>query len=172
MVAGEVRMQPQVLVLDVDGVLTTGQFLYTAEGKVMKVFGPDDHDALMLLRRHLPVHAVTGDRRGLPITRCRVEHDMGLPLELVGTTGRVEWIAGRYDLDRTIYMGDGIFDGTVFKAVGYAIATADALPQVKARAHFVTTRRGGERAVAEACLHLLERFYGLSGDPADLLGGA
>ena len=69
MVAGEVRMQPQVLVLDVDGVLTTGQFLYTAEGKVMKVFGPDDHDALMLLRRHLPVHAVTGDRRGMPITR-------------------------------------------------------------------------------------------------------
>ena len=40
MVAGEVRMQPQVLVLDVDGVLTTGQFLYTAEGKVMKVLLP------------------------------------------------------------------------------------------------------------------------------------
>ena len=33
-------------ILDVDGVMTTGQFFYTAGGKVMKVFGPDDSDAL------------------------------------------------------------------------------------------------------------------------------
>ena len=36
-------------VIDVDGVMTDGQFYYTAEGKVMKVFGPNDHDALLLL---------------------------------------------------------------------------------------------------------------------------
>jgi len=36
-------------ILDVDGVMTTGQFFYTEDGKTMKVFGPDDHNALTLL---------------------------------------------------------------------------------------------------------------------------
>jgi len=39
--------------LDVDGVLTTGQFFYTAEGKAMKVFGPDGNDGLSLLKPHI-----------------------------------------------------------------------------------------------------------------------
>lgn len=34
---------PKVFILDVDGVLTSGQFFYTGEGKVMKIFGPDDN---------------------------------------------------------------------------------------------------------------------------------
>ena len=39
-------MNPKVVIFDVDGVMTTGQFLYSADGKAMKVFGPDDNDAL------------------------------------------------------------------------------------------------------------------------------
>ena len=39
-------IKPTCCILDVDGVMTTGQFLYTADGKVMKVFGPDDNDKL------------------------------------------------------------------------------------------------------------------------------
>ena len=38
--------KPKVFLVDVDGVLTTGQFLYTENGKTMKIFGPDDHDGL------------------------------------------------------------------------------------------------------------------------------
>ena len=38
----------KVLILDVDGVMTTGQFLYSESGKQMKVFGPDDNDGLGL----------------------------------------------------------------------------------------------------------------------------
>lgn len=40
--------KPKCFILDVDGVMTTGHFLYTAEGKVMKIFGPDDNDGLSL----------------------------------------------------------------------------------------------------------------------------
>ena len=39
-------------ILDVDGVLTTGQFLYSSDGKVMKVFGPDDNESLGLLQKY------------------------------------------------------------------------------------------------------------------------
>jgi len=44
---------PKVFILDVDGVITTGQFFYTQEGKAMKVFGPDDNDGLSLLQPYL-----------------------------------------------------------------------------------------------------------------------
>ena len=54
----------KVFVLDTDGVITTGQFYYTSEGKWMKVFGPDDNDALGLLRPHIDVRFVTGDKKG------------------------------------------------------------------------------------------------------------
>ena len=58
-----------------------------------------------------------------------------------------------------IYMGDGIFDHYVMREVGYAIATADADAHAKKYADYITEREGGHRAVAEACLHILEKFF-------------
>lgn len=152
-------MKPSVFVLDVDGVLTTGQFLYTVGGKVMKVFGPDDNDALSLLRPYIEIRFVTGDRKGFAITSKRVVEDMKYPLDLVSTVKRVEWIEKRYPLKSVIYMGDGIFDHYVMKKVGYAIAPANSDLSAKNAAHYVTRRSGGERAVAEACLHILRKFF-------------
>ena len=57
-------------------------------------------------------------------------------------------------------MGDGIYDPLVFKKVGYSIAPANAFFKTKEMANFVTNARGGEGAVAEACLHILEKFFG------------
>jgi 3-deoxy-D-manno-octulosonate 8-phosphate phosphatase (KDO 8-P phosphatase) len=149
----------KVLIIDVDGVLSTGQFLYSADGKVMKMFGPDDNDGLSLLAPHIEIRFVTGDRNGFPITKKRVVDDMKYPLDLVSTIRRVEWVAERYPLDQVIYMGDGIFDHYVMKRVGYAIAPANADPLAKAQAKYVTHRAAGDRAVAEACLHILDRFF-------------
>jgi 3-deoxy-D-manno-octulosonate 8-phosphate phosphatase (KDO 8-P phosphatase) len=152
-------MLPAILILDVDGVLTTGQFLYDSTGKVMKVFGPDDNDALSLLQPYLEIRFVTGDRKGFNITKKRVVDHMNYPLDLVSTINRAGWIQKRYALDKVIYMGDGIFDHYVFKQVGYSIATNDADENAIRCADYVTKRSGGNRAVAEACLHILERFF-------------
>ncbi|MEX0717352.1 MAG: HAD hydrolase family protein [Planctomycetaceae bacterium] len=150
---------PRLFLLDVDGVLTTGRMYYTAEGKALKVFGPDDNDALCLLKPHLEIRCITSDRRGLEISRKRVVEDMGLPLDLVPTAERVRWVAERFDPAEVVFMGDGIFDHHLFRAVGYSIAPANAHPLAKRYASFVTECRGGDRAVAEACLHLLEKFF-------------
>lgn len=150
---------PRVFILDVDGVMTTGQFFYSADGKVMKVFGADDSDALGLLHPHCEIRFITGDKRGFPISKKRIVDDMGLPLDLVSTTHRVDWIAERYQLAEVAFMGDGIFDHLVMRQVGYAIAPANADPNAKQHAHFITQRSGGERAVAEACIHLMARFF-------------
>ncbi len=151
--------KPKHFVLDVDGVMTTGHFFYTADGKAGKVFGPDDHDALLLLKPYLEVRFVTGDRKGFEITKRRIVDDMKHPLDLVSTIQRGRWLRESLNPTEAIYMGDGIFDSYVFPHVGYAIAPANAAPHTKARAHFVTEASGGDRAVAEACLHVLERFF-------------
>ena len=150
---------PLVFILDVDGVLTTGQFFYTIDGKVMKIFGPDDNDGLSLLKPNLEIRFVTGDKKGFPISNKRIVDDMGFSLDLVSTIHRIDWIAKLYDPKRVIYMGDGIFDHYVMKAVGYSIAPANADRLAKQHANYVTERSAGDRSVAEACLHVMEKFF-------------
>lgn len=152
--------KPKHFILDVDGVLTDGRFYYTTEGKAMKAFGPDDHDALLLLKPYLNIHIVTGDRKGFEITKKRVAGDMKFKLDLVSTVERVQWMKENdFALEETIYMGDGIFDAAVFDQVAYGIAPANALYTTKEKADFVTKSVGGDSAVAEACLHILEKFF-------------
>ena len=152
--------QPEAFVLDVDGVMTTGQFYYTAEGKAGKVFGPDDHDALLIVKDYLPVHFVTGDRRGFPITHRRIAEDMKFPVDMVNPANRLDWIAERWDPERTIYMGDSLLDLGVFAGVGYSICPSDGLYLARDMATFVTQHTGGNRAVTEACIHIIDRFFG------------
>ena len=152
-------MTPKVFILDVDGVMTDGSFYYTADGKVMKKFSSDDHDGLSLLKPYMEVRFVTGDHRGFLISKARIVDDMHMPLDLVSTTQRLKWISESYNPADVIYMGDGIFDHYVMQGVGYAIAPANGDAHAKAAAQFVTTRGGGDRAVAEAALHILEKFF-------------
>lgn len=152
-------MPVELVVFDVDGVMTDGRFDYSAEGKQLKSFGPDDADALKLLSAVAPVVFVSADHRGFPITERRIAGDMGHEVQLVPSGGRMEWMAARAPLDRIAYMGDSFTDIPVLKEVDVGITTADALPGVRQAATYVTRRRGGDRAVAEACFYLLvEQF--------------
>lgn len=125
----------------------------------MKIFGPDDNDALSLLRPYLDIRFITGDKKGFEISKKRIVDDMDFPLDVVSTIRRIDWIKERYKLDSVIYMGDGIFDHYVMREVGYAIAPANADKLAKTHANFITERAGGDRAVAEACLHVMEKFF-------------
>lgn len=150
---------PLIFILDVDGVLTTGHFIYTSEGKKMKIFGPDDNDAISLLKAFMDIRFISGDKKGFPISKKRIVDDMGLQLDLVSTIDRVDWICERYQPENVIYMGDGIFDHYVMQKVAYSIAPSSADENALKFANYVTKRKGGERAVAEACLHIMSKFF-------------
>jgi 3-deoxy-D-manno-octulosonate 8-phosphate phosphatase (KDO 8-P phosphatase) len=98
---------------------------------------------------------------------------MKFPLELVSTVQRAKWIKERFDPRDVVYMGDGIFDAYVFPHVGYAICPKNGYPTTRARADYVTLCDGGDRAVADACVHLLECFFILFDPdrPGELAGG-
>jgi len=112
-----------------------------------------------LLKPYLETRFVTGDKKGYPISKKRISDDMKFQLDLVSTIHRVDWIKERYNLAEVIYMGDGIFDHYVMQRVGYSIAPANADKLTASQANYVTKRSGGDRAVAEACLHILEEFF-------------
>lgn len=158
------KKAPKILLLDVDGVFTDGKFYYTQDGKIMKKFGPEDNDALSLLDGKMQIHAISGDKRGFAITKKRIEEDMKLPLALVSTFERIEWIRKHFDPKEVIYMADGIYDPLVFKHVAYSIAPASAFFKTRELADFVTQAKGGEGAVAEAVIHILEKFFDVQFD--------
>lgn len=155
------RIVPANFIIDLDGVFTDGKFYYSEKGKIFKVFGPDDHDAIKILKNYLYIHVITADARGFNISEKRVKDDMNLTIDLVGAKERLSWLTSRFDLSSTIFMGDGIYDPLVFEKVFYSIAPKNSLKQTKKCANFVTKNNGGERAVAEACIHILNKFFSL-----------
>lgn len=144
-------------IIDVDGVMTTGQFLYSPDGKAYKIFGPHDADGLKLIKDHINIIFMTADERGFPISEKRAK-DLGHPIELVTEGKRYEHIKEKYGFENTIYMGDGINDILILQACKLGIAPASAWRGAKEAAHFITESRAGEGAVLDACLEIKRRF--------------
>ena len=136
-------------IMDLDGVLTDGCFLYDANGKAYKTFGPDDADALKLIKDKVNLVFVSADHRGFPISTKRIT-DMGYELTNVKSSERLNWIKERYDLNKVIYMGDSFVDIPILQEVGVGIVPNDGFWFAKQFAHYVTKHDGGKRAVADA----------------------
>ena len=49
------------------------------------------------------------------------------------------------------YIGDDVADIPVMQRVALAVAVADAVPETKQAAHYVTELKGGQGAVREVC---------------------
>ncbi|MCK4386465.1 MAG: HAD hydrolase family protein [Candidatus Pacebacteria bacterium] len=154
-------MEIKNFILDIDGVFTTGQFLYTANGKFAKVFGAHDNDGIKLIRKYLNIHTITADKRGFEITKKRIHNDMKLKFDIIPEKERLSWLKENFDLSKSVYMGDGIYDAEIFKHVAYSIAPNSAFYKAKEEANFVTRSNAGEGAVAEACLHIIDKFFEL-----------
>jgi len=147
------------LVIDVDGVMTTGQFLYSSKGKVYKIFGPHDADGLKLIKDKVEITFITADKRGFPISEKRIK-DMGYPLEMVSEGDRYSFVKNRFGFENTIYIGDGIFDVKILRDCKFGIAPANARVEARAVADYVTPSKSAEGAVCDACIVINKRFLG------------
>ena len=152
-------MKPEYFILDCDGVLTDGSFYYNKDGKIMKKFGPDDGDSLNSLKKltNLEIHFISGDWRGIDITRQRCA-DMGFGVELVQVKNRLKYLE-QYNIEKTIFMADGICDYFALKGAGYSIVPNDASIYIKGIVDYVTPSNGGSRSVSEACIHIFNKFF-------------
>jgi len=145
-------------ILDVDGVMTTGQFLYSEKGKVYKIFGPHDADGLKILKNKLNIVFITADKRGFSISEKRIS-DMGYRLELITEKDRYSYIKEKFGFENTAYMGDGIFDAPILRDCKFGIAPRNARIEAKKAADFVTPSASAEGAVCDACIQIDDKFF-------------
>ena len=152
-------MKKIIFLLDVDGVMTTGQFLYSQNGKEYKIFGPHDNDGLKLIKDKVKIKFITADKRGYPISKRRIVDDMGFELELVNEHERFKHIKEKYGFQSLVYMGDGYYDAEILKHSMFGIAPDNAREEAKKAATFITKSKAGEGAVLDACLEVRRRYF-------------
>lgn len=144
----------KLMIFDVDGVLTDGSLMFTAEGDRMKSFSSLDGHGMKLLRdAGIETAVITGRRSDIVELRAqelRISHihqgagdKAAVFAALLRTSGA--------SADACGYMGDDWPDLPVMMRVGFAAAPANAHPEVIARAHWVSEARGGHGAVREVC---------------------
>jgi len=150
---------PKYFIVDVDGVLTTGQFLYSVRGKEFKIFGPHDNDGIKLLSPKIKIIFLTADKRGYAISKKRIVDDMKQKLVLVNEENRYAFIEKHFGLKDTIYMGDGYFDAPIIAHCRLGIAPRNARSEAKKAAHYITPSKSGEGAVLDACLKIERMFF-------------
>ncbi len=148
----------ELVIFDVDGVLTDGSLFIGDDGQEYKAFNSrDGHGIRMLQECGVRAAILTG--RQSEVVRHRTR-DLGIELVMQGH--RDKRPAFRALLQETgltpeviAYVGDDVVDLPVMKQVGLAIAVADAHPLVLEHADWVTRARGGRGAGRDVCEFLL-----------------
>jgi 3-deoxy-D-manno-octulosonate 8-phosphate phosphatase (KDO 8-P phosphatase) len=147
----------KVLLFDVDGVLTNGDItiIPNAEGKGTEVKSFSAHDGLGIsLARLAGLKIGFVTKRNSQVVAIRAR-DLKIDHVYQGQSHKMEAVnqilaAENCTLEELAYVGDDIIDLPVMRVVGLAIAVANARPQVKAAAHFVTQLPGGRGAGRDA----------------------
>ncbi len=148
-----------LLLLDVDGVLTTGQVIYNDAGKETKVFNVRDGLGIrMLMEAGIRVGIVTGRRSPALVHRC---DNLGIDLLRDGIRDKAAALE-RILLEtgvaaaNTAFVGDDLPDLPIMRRVGVPIAVGDAHDLVKQAAVWTTRAAGGTGAVREISERILK----------------
>jgi 3-deoxy-D-manno-octulosonate 8-phosphate phosphatase (KDO 8-P phosphatase) len=152
--------QPALLILDVDGVLTDGRVTYDSGGAETKTFHIRDGLGIKLAQR-VGIEVAILTARVSPMVARRaaelgIEHvQQGFENKVAGLDELLERLG--IESSTVAYMGDDLLDLPAMRRVGYRLAPADAVAEVRELAEHVTQRPGGHGAVREAVEHLLRR---------------
>ncbi len=149
----------RLLLLDVDGVLTDATVQITGGAPESKTFHIRDGLGLVLARKHgikvgwisaRPSAATTARAEELKIDFVHQDKEpKHLAAERIAKTAGVTW-------DQICYVGDDIVDLGCLKRAGMAVAPADAIPEARDLAQYVTLANGGRGAVREVVEMILK----------------
>jgi 3-deoxy-D-manno-octulosonate 8-phosphate phosphatase (KDO 8-P phosphatase) len=148
----------ELLVLDVDGVLTDGRLYFGSRGEALKVFHVrDGHGIKLLMTAGVSIAAFSGRRSAAVAARMR---ELGVTTVVQGCVDKVkalQTLTRRLNIDplACACIVDDTPDLPLMAAVGLAGAVADAHPVVLRAAHWISKAPGGRGAVRELCDALL-----------------
>jgi 3-deoxy-D-manno-octulosonate 8-phosphate phosphatase (KDO 8-P phosphatase) len=149
----------ELLLLDVDGVLTDGSVIYADDGSELKRFHVRDGSGLKLWHAAGKRSAIVSGRNSAAVRRRASE--LGITPVLEGRDNKLAALAEVLAAtglapEQVCAVGDDLPDVPVFKRCGLAVAVADACPEARTAAHLVTAAPGGRGAVREAIEWLLK----------------
>lgn len=158
----EIRLRAarvKLLLMDCDGVLTDGRIELLENGDENKRFHTrDGHGIVLMHRAGLSTGIISG--RSSSVVERRA-HELGMKYVRQGTWEKnkdyqellVE--AGVTEAE-VAFIGDDVTDVPLMQRSGLAVAVADAVPEARASAHYITQVAGGYGAVREACELILK----------------
>jgi len=150
--------QLDLLVLDVDGVLTDGRIVYSSAGDELKHFHVRDGSGMKYWKRLGKRLAIITGRQSELVLRRAEE----LQVDTVRQGCKDKLPALREVLtelgaspERTAIMGDDLTDLPVLRHCAVSACPADAVEEVRRRVNYVCNRAGGAGCVREFIEHLL-----------------
>ncbi len=144
----------ELLILDVDGVLTDGTIWWTEGTGWNRAFNVRDGHGIKLLRQiGIDVAFVSGGDSKSVRERAKF---LGIKHVYLGDENKIvafEKILSDTGLTASQcgFMGDDLFDIPVLEKVGFAATVPNAVPEAKEIAHYITHELGGLGAVREVC---------------------
>jgi 3-deoxy-D-manno-octulosonate 8-phosphate phosphatase (KDO 8-P phosphatase) len=151
----------RLVAFDVDGVFTDGRFYLSNDGVESKAFNTHDGFGIRrLLSSGFEVAVISG-RQSLAVKHRMAE--LGVEHVVQGCGDKVAALQDlcrklQLSTDQCAYVGDDVPDLPLLTSVGFSIAVANAVTEVREQCDYTTRANGGFGAVREVC----ELFLGNS----------
>lgn len=144
----------RLVAFDVDGVFTDGRFYLSDDGIESKAFHTQDGFGIRkLINAGIEVAVISGRRSGAVERRMA---ELGVSHVIQGCRDKVAALDDllatlRLTSEQCAFVGDDIPDLPLLQAVGFSIAVANAVPEVREQCDYTTSASGGAGAVREVC---------------------
>lgn len=143
----------KLLLMDCDGVLTDGRIWILENGEDQKAFHTRDGLGIDLLHRAGLKSGIISGRTSSALERRA--QSLGVSYLWQGRDDKRQAFAdtlaqAQVSNEEVAFVGDDLTDLPLMGQSGLAIAVADAVAEVRERAHYVTQANGGRGAVREA----------------------
>jgi len=142
----------ELILSDVDGVMTDGAVIFDNQGIEAKRFHIRDGLGIRLWQKAgYRFGLITG--RTSQVVKLRAA-ELGVDPVRQGVTDKLSAARGIFgelqlEASRVCYIGDDLLDIALMQTVGLGVAVADAVDEVRQAAHHTTTAAGGRGAVRE-----------------------
>lgn len=147
----------ELLVFDVDGVMTDNRMIFLKDNQEAKAFSAADGFAIKAVGgRFLKFGVITARGSEVTVKRC-TELGVGDVVVAWDKVTALQELARKHDLDlnQIGYVGNDIPDLFAMELVGLAVCVADTEPELLPVSHYQTERKGGRGACREVISFVL-----------------
>lgn len=151
----------KIIISDCDGILTDGTSIYTSDGKIGKVYGSYDTEAIKKAHDNgWEFLFVSNDSNGWSITKKRLTEywkRKWCNFDLASANDRKELVKAYQKVGYfVVFVGDSISDIQAGKIADMFCTTNNGFKEVKEKCHFISDRNGGNGGFAQIIYYVNE----------------